>query len=144
MPECDMKRLVLSIGTGILLTVVFFLIGGFYSGGGHSLVAINIFFPYSGIVGPSLKDTRWELISMTLLLAQFPLYALLLAYSGRLRNVVAILIPLIHTVAAVIALQVYESSKPRYGLLLPVAAIQQIVGPERRERVSYQAWCGEG
>jgi len=134
-----MKRLVLSIGAGILLTVVFFLVGALYSGGGHSLVAINIFFPYSGIVGPSLKDTRWEFIPMILLLAQFPVYALLLAYSGRRRNIVATVIPLVHTVAAVIALQVYESSKPRYGLLLPTVAIEQIVGRERRERVSQLA-----
>ena len=127
-----MKRLLLAIAAGILLTVIGFLIGAFYSGGGHSLTAITIFFPYSGLVAPSVKDTRWEFIAMILLLAQFPIYAFVVAYSGRRRNVVAIVVLLAHTVAAVIALQVYESFKPRYGLLLPTVAIQQLVGRERR------------
>lgn len=125
-----MKRLFLAIAAGVLLTVVFFLIGALYSGGGHNLTAITILFPYSGLVSLSLKDTRWEFISMSLLLIQFPAYALLIAYSGRRLIVVAIVIVLAHTVAAVIALRVYESSKPRYGSLLPTVAIQQLVGPE--------------
>jgi hypothetical protein len=49
---------------------------------------------------------------------------------------VAIVILLAHAVAAVIALQVYESSKPRYGFVLPKGAIQQLVGPERPGHVS--------
>jgi hypothetical protein len=137
-----MKRILLSILVGVFLTVLSFLFGGLFSGGGHSLVAINIFFPYSGIVGPSLKDTRWEFISMILLVAQFPVYALLIAYSRRRRNLVATVIPLVHTVAVVIALQVYESSKPRYGLLVPTVAIQQIVGRERSQLVSQRQFVG--
>ena len=128
-----MKRLLLAIGAGILLAAIFFLIGAFYSGGGHSLTAITIFFPYAGLVPPSLKDTRWEFVSMILMVAQFPAYALLVAYTkGARRNIVLTVIALVHTIAAVIAVQVYESSKPRYRLLLPTVAIQQIVGRERR------------
>ena len=129
-----MKRLLLFLGAGLLATVLFFLLGALFSGGGHSLIAINIFFPYSGLVAPSVKDTRWQFVPMTLLLAQFPVYALLIAYSSGRRNLVVTLISLVHTVAAVMAVQVYESSKPRYGLLLPTVATQQLVGPERRER----------
>jgi len=139
-----MKRLFLAIGAGVLLTLVFFLIGGLYSGGGHSLTVITIFFPYSLLVGLVLKDTRWEFIAMILLLGQFPAYALLIAYSGQRRNVLAIVILLAHAVAAVIALQVYESSKPRYRLLLVTVAIQQRIGPERRELVSQHESCGGG
>jgi hypothetical protein len=128
-----MKRLFLAVAAGVLLTVVFFFIGAFYSGGGHNLTAITILFPYSGLVSLSLKYTPWEFISMSLLLIQFPIYALMFAYSGQRRNFVAIVIVLAHTVAAVIALRVYESSKARYGLLLPTVAIQQLIGPERRE-----------
>jgi len=126
-----MKRLFLAIAAGGLLTVVFFVIGALYSGGGHTLTAITIFFPYSGLVSPSLKDTHWEFLALILLLAQFPAYALIIAYSGRRRSLVAIVILLAHMVAAVIALQVYESS--RYGLLLPTLATQQIVRPPRRK-----------
>jgi hypothetical protein len=121
-----MKRLFLSIASVILLTLIFFLIGAFFSGGGHSLTAITIFFPYSGLLAPSLKDTHWEFLLMILMTAQFPVYALLIAYTkGARRNIVGIIIPLVHTVVAVIALQLYESSKPGYGVLLPTVAIQQ-------------------
>ena len=108
-----MKRLLLSILSGILFTVIFFLIGAFVSGGGHSLTALTIFFPYSGMLAPSLKDTHWEFLLMILITAQFPVYALLLAYTkGARRNLVGMIIPLVHAVVAVIALQLYESSKP--------------------------------
>ena len=127
-----MKRLLISLGIGVLATVSFFAVGGLFSGGGHSLVAINIFFPYAGIVGPSLKDTRWEFVSMSLLLAQFPVYALLVSYSARRRFLIAIVLPFLHTVAAVAALHTYDASKPRYGFLL-VGATQQI-GYERRSQ----------
>jgi hypothetical protein len=121
-----MKRLLLSITSGIFLTVIFFLIGAFFSGGGHSLTAITIFFPYSGMLAPWLKNTPWEFILMILMTAQFPVYALLLAYTkGTRRNIVGTIIPLVHTVVTVFALQLYESSKPRYGVLLPPVAIQQ-------------------
>jgi len=136
-----MKRLLLSLGIGVLATISF-LLSGLFSGGGHSLVAINIFFPYAGIVGPSLKDTRWEFVSMILLLAQFPMYALLVSYSARRRFVIGIVLPFLHAVAAVAALHIYDASKPRYGLLL-LSATQQIVGRERRERVSQDNWSGD-
>ena len=125
-----MKRLLLSLGIGVLATVSFFVIGGLFSGGGHSLVAINIFFPYAGIVGPSLKDTGWEFVSMSLLLAQFPVYALLVSCSARRRILIAIVLLFLHAVAAVAALHIYGASKPRYGFLL-VGATQPIVGRER-------------
>ncbi len=51
----NMKRLLFAIGAGILLAVVFYLIGVFYSGGGHSLTAMNIFFPYSLHVAPPVQ-----------------------------------------------------------------------------------------
>jgi len=118
-----MKRLLLSIALGIFVTVIFFLTGAFFSGGGHSLTAITIFFPYSGMLSPSLKGTHWEFLLMILMAAQFPVYALLLAYTkGTRQNVVGIIIALVHTVVAVIALQLYESSKPGYGVLLPAVA----------------------
>ncbi|HEX6186461.1 MAG TPA: hypothetical protein VFZ40_00160 [Pyrinomonadaceae bacterium] len=128
-----MKRLLFAIGVGLLLTVVFFLIGAFFSGGGHSLTAMMIFFPYSGLVASWLENTRGQFIATVLMAVQFPAYALLVAYTkGTRRNVVSTIVPIIHTVVAVIALQIYESSKPRYGVLLPMTAIQQIVGRERR------------
>ena len=137
-----MKGLLLSLGLGVLATVSFFVVGGLFSGGGHSLVAINFFFPYSGIVGPSLKDTRWEFVSMILLLAQFPVYALLVSYSARRRFLVAIVLLFLHAVAAVAALRIYDASKPRSGPV-QVGAVEQIVAREPRERVSHQTWSGD-
>jgi len=134
-----MKRLFLSLGVGLLATVSFFLIGGLFSGGGHSLVAINIFFPYSGIVGPSLKDTRWEFVSMIVLVAQFPVYALLVWYSTRLRPFVAILLLFVHAVAAVAALRIYDASKPSYGLLLAAAPPNTSLDRSHGKRLSHQA-----
>src|SRR5258706_14556977 len=99
-----MKRLLLAIGAGILLAAIFFLIGAFYSGGGHSFTALNIFFPYAGLVPPSLKDTRLEFVSMILMVAQFPAYSVLVAYTkGARREIVLNFIALIHTIAAVIS-----------------------------------------
>jgi hypothetical protein len=78
------------------------------------------------MLSPSLKGTHWEFILMILMTAQFPMYAVLLAYTkGSRRIVVAMIILLVHTVVAVIALHLYESAKPGYGVLLPPVAIQQ-------------------
>jgi hypothetical protein len=121
-----MKRLLLNIAVGTLLTVIFLLVGAFFSGGGHSFTILIIFFPYAGMLAWSLKGTHWPFVLMILMTAQFPVYALLLAYTkGTRRNVVGTIIPLVHSLVAVIALQLYESSGPRPNRMLSTVPIQQ-------------------
>src|SRR5882762_1939291 len=110
-----MKNLLVAILIGVVLLGVFFLLGGMLSGGGHSLTAITVFFPYGLIAGRFLKDGHWDFISAVLIALQFPLYLIVLAsLPGRRRKRLALVVILvIHFVAAVIGLKVYEQSKPR-------------------------------
>lgn len=104
-------KILVAILIGVVLTVFFFLWGAFMSGGGHSLTAITVFFPYAGIVGTLPKDTRWQFVgdaaSLFLGASQFPLYAILLALlKGTRRKSLALVVLLaVHAMAAVVALK---------------------------------------
>ena len=75
-----MKKILLAIVVGLALTVLFYVVGAFLSGGGHNLNMITAFFPYSLSLGILTEDTRWgrsgRAIAGALLVLQFPVYAI--------------------------------------------------------------------
>jgi hypothetical protein len=128
-----MKNTFLAILTGFALTVLFYALGALFSGGGHDLTAITAFFPYSLSLGILTKDTRWDRVGgfvvMTLLVLQFPVYAIILATikRGRLKAIALLILLSLHVLAVLIGLRIYYRSRPNhfYG------AIQLFVRLER-------------
>lgn len=59
---------------GIPVAGAFYIVGALLSGGGHSVTAITLFFPYGMILGRLLEDTSWEFVAAIALLLQFPFY----------------------------------------------------------------------
>lgn len=132
-----MKKTLLAILIGFVLMVLFYALGALFSGGGHDLTAIIAFFPYSLFVSILTEDTRWDrfggFVDMTLLVLQFPVYAIILATikSGRLKVIALVILLVLHVLAAIVGLRIYYQSRPAH-----FGVIQQHVGPERWERFS--------
>ena len=71
---------------GVVLCVLCYMSGALLSGGGHTLVAMLVFFPYGITWAHLFEDTPWVSIAMILLVVQFPLYANFLARAkGRVK-----------------------------------------------------------
>jgi hypothetical protein len=106
------KTLWIPILVGILLAGFFYFLGALLSGGGHSLAAMTVFFPYGLAAGLWWEDTSLEFIGDILLVIQFPLYALFLAnVKGGRRWLVLFIILALHIAFAGIGLRVYRASK---------------------------------
>jgi hypothetical protein len=111
------KNLWIPVAAGLLLTVLFYLLGAFLSGGGHSLVAMTIFFPYSLAAGLWLEDGPSRFIEIVLVALQFPVYALILAnVRGGPRRTAALILLAAHVIAAIIGLRMYRASKGEFGM----------------------------
>lgn len=67
----------ISVLIGILLTPLFYLLAALLSGGGHSIAAAVIFFPFAMLLGLSFKDLPF-LVGVPVFFAQLPLYCLIL------------------------------------------------------------------
>jgi hypothetical protein len=116
------KTLWVPVAVGLLLTVFFYLLGAFLSGGGHSLVAITVFFPYSLAAGLSLEGGPFGFIEVGLIALQFPVYALILAnVKGGWRWAAVLILLAAHVVAAVVAIRLYHASKVGGGVNMPQA-----------------------
>ena len=110
------KKLWVPIAGGLLLTVLFYFLGAFLSGGGHSLVAMAVFFPYGIAAGLWLEGGAFGFVEVVLIALQFPVYALILANVKGGWRVAAVLIVLAaHVVAAVVGISVYRVSKGESG-----------------------------
>jgi len=106
------RRLWLPLSAGVLLTVFFYLPAVLLSGGGHSLTAATIFFPYSVTLGQWLKDSPWGFVAAPFLLLQFPLYSLLLFRAeGKGKTILLVALLLAHSVGVVIGLRVERARK---------------------------------
>jgi len=78
-----MKDVYASIVLGIVVTPIFYFLAAFYSGGGHSLTAMLLFFPY-GVLCGRLFETTIEWLEPILIILQFPAYGgLLNLLSGK-------------------------------------------------------------
>lgn len=111
------KNLWVPVAVGLLLTVLFYFLGAFLSGGGHSLAAMTLFFPYGLVAGLSLADGPFGFIEVVLIALQFPVYALILAnVKGGWRWTAVLILLAAHVVAAVVGIRVYRASKVGFGM----------------------------
>lgn len=102
-----MKRVLIAILVGIVLTVVFFALAGLLGGACHCVTPTTIFFPYAAIV---LGGASWESVSFLLMAIQFPLYAVILAKvkgSGH-RTLVFLVLLALHTATTLVGLKLYH------------------------------------
>jgi hypothetical protein len=114
-----MKKILLAIIVGLALTVLFYAVGAFLSGGGHNLNVITAFFPYSLSLGTLTEQTRWtrggSFIAGALLVVQFPIYAIVFAISKRMPWKWPLIIVLsLHFLAVIIGLRIYHESRFSY------------------------------
>ena len=102
-----MKRVFIPILIGILLTVLFVLVGRFAGGACHCLTPTTIFFPYGTIV---LQHTSRESVGLLLIALQFPLYSIILANvsRGRRRMLALVILFATHAAATLVGLTVYQ------------------------------------
>lgn len=102
-----MKRILIAIVIGIVLTVVFFALAGFFGGACHCVTPTTIFFPYAAIV---FGTTSWDSIGLVLIALQFPLYSIILiGVRGNIWRALSFLILLLsHAEALVVGLKVYH------------------------------------
>ena len=101
-----MKRVLIPILVGIVVTVLFVLLGGFAGGVCHCLTPTTIFFPYGTIV---MRHTSRESSGILLIALQFPLYSIVLANVGGGRRILALLIlSATHVAATLVGLIVYH------------------------------------
>jgi hypothetical protein len=102
-----MKRVFIPILIGILLTVLFVLLGRFAGGACNCLTPTTIFFPYGTIV---LQHTSRESVGLLLIALQFPLYSIILANvsRGRRRILALLILSAVHAAATLVGLTVYH------------------------------------
>jgi hypothetical protein len=63
----------LPVIVGVIATPLCYLIGAFFSGGGHVLYSMILFFPYGMLMGLLFQNVSW-LIALPVFAVQFPLY----------------------------------------------------------------------
>ena len=102
-----MKRILIAIVIGIVLTVLFFALAGFFGGACHCVTPTTTFFPYAAIV---FGTTSWDSIGLGLIALQFPLYAIILVSVRGIkwRALSFIVLLLSHTLALLVGLKVYH------------------------------------
>jgi hypothetical protein len=102
-----MKRVLIAILAGVLLTVFFFVLSVLFGGACHCVTPTTIFFPYAAIV---LGGFSWESMSPILIAVQFPLYSIIVAEAkgnGR-KTLVSLVLLVFHAVATMVGLKVYH------------------------------------
>jgi hypothetical protein len=101
-----MKKLVISVLVGVVVTLILGLAGGFLGGACHCMIPITLFFPFGTII---VMHTSWELLGLGITAVQFPLYAVVVANLSRtLRGAITLLLLLaVHVVAILVGLKVY-------------------------------------
>jgi hypothetical protein len=102
-----MKRTLIAIAIGIILTVVFFALAGFFGGACHCVTPTAIFFPYAAIV---FGITSWDSVGLVLIALEFPLYAIVLIVVRGIKwwAISFAILLLGHTVALLVGLKVYH------------------------------------
>jgi len=102
-----MKRTLIAIAIGIVLTVAFFALAGFFGGACHCVTPTAILFPYAAIV---FGTTSWDSIGLVLIALQFPLYAIvLISVRGiKWRTLSFVILLLSHTLTLLVGLKVYH------------------------------------
>jgi hypothetical protein len=96
-----MKRFLIGIVAGVVLTVVFFLITAFADGACHCVKPTIVVFPYAALA----LSRSWESVSLPLILLQFPIYSILIAkVTGiRFRLLTLAIVLALHAVTVTVA-----------------------------------------
>jgi hypothetical protein len=101
---------------GIIVTPVCYAAGVLFSGGGHSYIAIELFFPYA--TGLDLTSTIPTGMFVLLVGLQFPAYGLLISFACRknLLIVGVVVLSVIHFGAVILCLSVAPTNTYEYYL----------------------------
>jgi hypothetical protein len=59
---------------GVIATPICFLLGAFFSGGGHTVYPMILFFPYGMLLGYLFENLSWWFVGLPIFALQFPLY----------------------------------------------------------------------
>jgi hypothetical protein len=102
-----MKKLLFAIGIGIIVTVLFLALAGFFGGACHCVAPTTAFFPYAAIVWGA---TSWDSVGLILFAVQYPVYAVALSVPrANARRVVFVAVILAtHIAGVLIGLKVYH------------------------------------
>jgi hypothetical protein len=102
-----MKRVLIAILAGVILSVFFFALAVVSDGACHCVKPTIILFPYSAI---ALEGLAWDSISLPLMAIQFPLYAVILAKvkGSRHRTLAFVVLLALHTAATLVGLKLYH------------------------------------
>lgn len=102
-----MKRVLIAILAGVILTVFFFVLAVLVGGACHCVTPTTIFFPYAAIV---LARFSWESMSLILIALQFPLYSITIAETkGNGRKILMSLSLLaFHAMAIMVGLKIHN------------------------------------
>jgi hypothetical protein len=97
-----LKRILLYLVAGVLITVISIILAGMLNGAFHSMTASTVFFPFATLV---LQHTRWETLATVLIALQFQVYAVLLAVIDReQRGPIMLVVATVHVAAVIIGL----------------------------------------
>ena len=101
-----MKRILIALAIGTVLTGVGFVFAGFVGGACHCVTPTTILFPYAAIV----FGREWDPLGVVLLVVQYPIYAALLAwFRGIKARALALAILLLsHTAGVFVGLKVFR------------------------------------
>lgn len=91
------RLVAVSVLAGVVVTLLLYLLGVLLSGGGHSYVAMMIFFPFLMIADFTLAPPPG--LFLPALMIQYPLYSLLLALPRNKRKLYAAIIVLLEAVS---------------------------------------------
>ena len=106
-----MKRLILplliAVPISIVITILFLFAAGFAGGACHCMTPVSVLFPYGTFI---TMRTRFETAGFYSDVFQFPVYATIIAlvHGWRKRLVVSFVLLVIHSVAAVGAVTMYQ------------------------------------
>ena len=97
-----MKKLLISLGAGITLTLVFSILAGMGGGACHCNTPLQVLFPFMSMLGVHAADgTLGELLWAV----QMPVYALSVAYApgANWKGIALFAIVIVHVLAVSIA-----------------------------------------
>lgn len=102
-----MKRVLIAILVGVVLTLLLFALAGLLGGACHCMTPTTAFFPYGAII---LGRFSTESLGLLMIVIQFPLYAVVLAkVNGWERKmVVALLLLTLHVAVALVRWKFYD------------------------------------
>lgn len=110
----SLRRFILAVLAGILLTVILGFLGAIMSGGGHDMIPLIVLFPYYMYLIFGLEVAQVPAyFGIFLICIQFLVYAILLANARNKRQVIYIsaLLIIVHTIAVIFSYSAYRASE---------------------------------